>query len=113
MHPKRSLKRNSRVGFRSWRSYNLLILRFYSRNRRNCFLVDVTNLIRKPTSVVRALFSKLDIDLPITPFDGIYDPGAFKTRKEVRDFRLMVRYPFDTFLDLILYARLKYMADRP
>lgn len=108
-----SLMRRPAIAFRSWRLHNERILDFYRRNRASCFLVDTNCLVRNAPAAVSALFSKLDIQLPVPDFDSVYAPAAFKESKSPGDIYLMVRFPFQTVRCVKLYRAMKELADWP
>ncbi len=108
-----SLMRRPARAFHSWRLHNERILDFYHRHRASCFLVDIDQLVHNAPAAVSALFSKLDIRLPVPDFDGVYAPTAFKERKSLGNFCLMFRFPFQTVRCLQLHRAMRELADWP
>jgi hypothetical protein len=108
-----SLVRHPATAFQSWRLHNERILDFYRRNRVSCFLVDTNCFVHNAPAAVSALFSKLNIELPVRDFDTIYAPAAFKESRSASDIYLMVRFPFQTARCLRLHRALRALADWP
>ncbi len=107
------LTRNPAIAFRSWRLHNERILDFYRQNRAGCFLVDMDRFVHDAPAAVSALFSKLNIELPVREFDTIYAPAAFKESKSASDTYLMLRFPLQTVRCLKLHRALRALADWP
>jgi hypothetical protein len=108
-----NLTRRPGIAFRSWRLHNQRILDFYRRNRESCFLVDTSCLVLNAEAAVAALFSKLDIELPLQDFHTVYAPAVFKEARSPHDIYLMVRFPLQTVRCLKLYRAMNELADWP
>jgi hypothetical protein len=108
-----SIVRNPAIAFRSWRLHNKCMLDFYRGDRASCFLAEIDSLVHDPGPAFSALFTKLDVQVPVRDFDAVYSPPAFKESRSLRDIRLMVRFPLQTLRSLRLYRVLKGLSDWP
>lgn len=108
-----SLVRRPAIALQSWRLHNERILDFYRRKQASCFLVDIDYLVNNAVAAVSALFSKLDIELPVRDFDTVYAPAAFKQSGSPPDMYLMLRFPLQTVRCLKLYHAMRELADWP
>lgn len=73
------IKEKPIIALRSWRVYNRCLLKFISRNKENCLLYQIDEVIKSPKLFINTLSKKLEIELNEVPFERVYTQKALKS----------------------------------